>query len=180
MNDRVYNKGLDALRSPERLARLEIPRVVDLCMQNNDIASVLDIGTGSGVFAEAFGAHVAKVAGIDTNPEMIAKATEFVPGADFRLASAGELPFENKSFDLVFMGAVFHEVNDYQVAMDEAFRVAFKEVALLEWTYKEEQVGPPLNHRLQESFIFEVAGKAGFSKYESIPLNQLVLYKLYK
>ena len=52
-NDRVYNRGIERLRSPERVQRLEVERVVDLCI-NENIKSVLDIGTGSALFAEAF------------------------------------------------------------------------------------------------------------------------------
>ena len=35
---------------------LEVERVVDLCLEMSPMADLLDIGTGSGLFAEAFAA----------------------------------------------------------------------------------------------------------------------------
>ena len=74
MNERVYSSGVDKLRSAERIERLEVERVVDLCLKENGINSVLDIGTGSGVFAEGFFKRNLLVSGIDPNPEMIEAA----------------------------------------------------------------------------------------------------------
>jgi SAM-dependent methyltransferase len=71
MNERVYNRGVDPLRSPERVSRLEVNRVVDNCLMDTNISSVLDVGTGSGLFAEEFSKRGLKVAAIDPNPEMI-------------------------------------------------------------------------------------------------------------
>ena len=39
---------------PERVARLEVERVVSLCLETADFKSVLDVGVGSGLFSEAF------------------------------------------------------------------------------------------------------------------------------
>ena len=33
MNERVYNNGIERLRSEDRVGRLEIEKVVDLCLQ---------------------------------------------------------------------------------------------------------------------------------------------------
>jgi ubiquinone/menaquinone biosynthesis C-methylase UbiE len=180
MNDRVYNRGVDPLRSPERVARLEVKRVVDNCLINSNITSVLDIGTGSGLFAEEFSKRGLKVAAIDPNPEMIIATQNILPNIDIRKASAEEIPFEDNSFDLVFMGLVFHEVDDYSKTIEETFRISNKEVSLLEWEYLEQDFGPPLKHRLKSSFIEELAEKAGFKKVEIIKLTNLILYKLYK
>ena len=42
------------MRSPERLACLEVNRVVDLVNQRGDIRYIMNMGTGSGIFAEVF------------------------------------------------------------------------------------------------------------------------------
>jgi ubiquinone/menaquinone biosynthesis C-methylase UbiE len=180
MNERVYNRGVDPLRSPERVSRLEIHRVADICLTDKNITSVLDVGTGSGLFAEEFSKRGLNVAAIDPNSEMITATQNILPGIDVRKASAEEIPFENDSFDLVFMGLVFHEVDDYSKAISEAYRITKKEVSILEWEYCEQDFGPPLKHRLQSSFIKDLAEKAGFPKVEIIKLTNLVLYKLYK
>jgi len=180
MNERVYNRGIDPLRSPERVLRLEVQSVIDNCLTTKDIASVLDVGTGSGLFAEEFNKRGLKVAAIDPSPEMVAATQNFLPGLDVRKASAEEVPFENNSFDLVFMGLVFHEVDNYSQAIKEAYRIANKEVSILEWEYLEQDFGPPLKHRLKSTFIRELAELAGFKTVEVVKLTNLILYKLYK
>jgi ubiquinone/menaquinone biosynthesis C-methylase UbiE len=180
MNERVYNNGVDRLRASDRVSRLEVARVVDNCMKDKNIKSVLDVGTGSGLFAEEFSKRGLKTAAIDANPEMVAASQNLLKGIDIREASAEKIPFEDNSFDLVFMGLVLHEVNDYMQSIKELYRIASKEAAILEWEYAEEEFGPPINHRLKSSFIRDIAEKAGFSNLEIIKLTNHILYKLYK
>lgn len=108
------------------------------------------------------------------------KAQSYLPGLEIKKASAEKIPFEDNSFDLVFMGLVFHEVDDYTKALKEAYREAGKEVSLLEWDYVEAEFGPPLTHRLQSTFIETLSNTVGFNKVEVIKLKSLVLYKLIK
>lgn len=178
MNDRVYANNVEKLRSAERLERLEVKRVVDLCLETPGIKSALDVGTGSGLFAEEFYSRHITVAGVDINPEMIKTAKEYLPECEFKLSAAEAIPYKDKSFDLVFMGLVFHEVDDYYKALSEAKRIARVSAAILEWPYIKEERGPALEIRLKEEFIKELSEKAGYSKVEIFPLNQLVLYKL--
>lgn len=180
MNDRVYNGGVERLRSADRVSRLEVGRVVENCLAEGNITSVLDVGTGSGLFAEEFIKRGLNVSAIDPNPEMVAAAKEIMPGVSVSEASAENIPFENNSFHIAFMGLVLHEVNDYRKSLDELYRVALKEVSVLEWEYKVQDFGPPLEHRLKEEFVRETAKQAGFKKVEAIKLTSLVLYKLYK
>ena len=79
MNERRYNGGIDHLRSAERLQRLEVPRVVELCLQGIAAQSVLDVGVGSGVFAQEFARHGLQVAGVDIDPQMVAFSKELQP-----------------------------------------------------------------------------------------------------
>lgn len=180
MNDRVYNNGVDRLRSSERVDRLEVDRVVDLCLDHNQIKSVLDVGTGSGLFAEAFAKRNIKIAGVDLNPDMLDAAKKHLPDTKFKIAVAEDLPFEDNSFDLVFMGVLLHEVNNFTKALQEAKRVAAKQVSVLEWKYAVEDFGPPIEHRLSEEFLRQLSDNVGFSKIEVVPLNNLVLYHFIK
>jgi SAM-dependent methyltransferase len=154
MNDRVYNNGVDRLRSSERIERLEVDRVVDLCTGNTQINSVLDVGTGSGLFAEAFAKRSIKIAGVDVNPDMIDAAKKHLPDAEFKLSAAEILPFDDK-------------------------RVSAKQVSVLEWKYAVEDFGPPIEHRLKEEFLKQLSDKIGFSKMEVVPLKNLVLYHFF-
>jgi ubiquinone/menaquinone biosynthesis C-methylase UbiE len=178
VNDRVYSNKVEKLRSPERLERMEVKRVADLCLERVSVKSVLDVGTGSALFAEEFYKRKIAVAGIDLNPEMIRAAKEHLPDCEFQLSAAEDMPFNNKTFDLIFMGVVFHEVDDYNKVLSEAKRIAKISVCILEWPYKTEEIGPAIEVRLKSEFIKELADKAGFAKMEVYPLNQLVLYKL--
>jgi ubiquinone/menaquinone biosynthesis C-methylase UbiE len=178
-NDRVYNRGIERLRSPERVERLEVERVVDLCI-NENIKSVLDIGTGSALFAEAFHKKGFNISGIDSNPEMIEAAKQFAPEGIFKLAPAENIPFEDNSFDITFFGLVFHEVDDYLKALKEAFRVSTVGTFLLEWNYAKEEFGPPIEHRLKSGFIKKISKEIGYNSFEEIKLNDLTLYNLKK
>jgi len=136
MHERRFHADIARLRNPERLARLEVKRVVELVTQKGDIRRMLDIGTGSGVFAEAFIHAGFEVEGLDANPEMLAAARDLVPGARFQEGTAESLPYPDASFDLVFMGLLFHDTDDRLKAMQEAARVTCQQVAILEWPYE--------------------------------------------
>ncbi len=172
--------SIERLRSPERLERLEVERVVDLTLEGTRPHSVLDIGTGTGVFAEAFAQHGMSVTGIDVNPEMLDAARKFLPGGDFRQASAEDLPFPNETFDLAFLGLVLHETDDLLKALREAYRVSKQQVAVLEWPYAQQDFGPGIEERLRPEYVETLSRQAGFEHIKVIPLKALVLYRLEK
>jgi len=138
----------------------------------------LDVGAGSGIFAEAFSNRGLRVAGIDINPEMVNVASEFVPTAQFRIAPMESIPFEDKTFDIVFLGHVLHEADDLPRALEEAKRCAAMRVAVLEWPYKKEEMGPPIEHRLKTDTIIAFAKTAGFRHLETLPLCHMTLFLL--
>ena len=177
-HDRRYQASAEKLRAPGRLALLEIPRVVSLCRDGADIRTVLDVGTGTGVFAEAFAAASLRVTGIDPQKGLLAVAREHAPAVSFAQGVAESLPFADGTFDLVFLGHVLHETDDPARALAEARRVALKRVAVLEWPYVAEDRGPPLAHRLTPERIRELAEAAGFTRAERTELAHMHLYRL--
>jgi ubiquinone/menaquinone biosynthesis C-methylase UbiE len=177
-NERRFHGGAERLRSPDRIARLEVGRVVALSLEGLAVKTVLDVGTGAGVFAEAFLEAGASVTGNDINPELLAVARNHVPGAIFLEAPAEKIPFADGSFDLVFLGAVLHETDDPLKALQEARRVAKARVAVLEWPYREEEAGPPIHHRLKPERIEDLALKAGFKSVERAALAHMDMYRL--
>ncbi len=100
-----------------------------------------------------------------------------VPAGDFREAPAEKLPFPDQSFDLVYLGHVLHEVDDPLKTLQEAHRVARQRVVVLEWPYRAEEMGPPLEHRLQPATVLQWAAAAGFQPVESIPLTHMALFR---
>jgi ubiquinone/menaquinone biosynthesis C-methylase UbiE len=177
-HERRFHGGADRLRAPERVALLETETVTRLCVEGIEAFSVLDIGTGTGIFAEAFTARSLRVTGIDPDPDLLAIARVQVPSAAFREGVAEKLPCDDESFDLVFLGHVLHETDDPVGALVEARRVSRKRVAILEWPYRKEEMGPPLAHRLEPSRIIELANLAGFQKVEKIELQHMDFYRL--
>jgi len=181
MHERRFHRAIERLRDPERVEMLERPRVVELALSGLvDPASVLDIGTGSGLFAEEFAARGLQVAGLDANPEMLPAAQTFVPTGIFKEGIAEKLPFADGEVDLVFMGLLLHETDDPAAAVREAYRVARQRLAVLEWPYEIEDVGPGMEERLTEEKIQNWAKSAGFSVGETVRLNKLILYRFEK
>ena len=177
-HERRFHGTADRLRAADRIARLEVPRVVALSLAGLTATSVLDIGTGTGVFAEAFVAAGLAVTGIDTNADLLAVAREFAPTAQFREAPAEQIPFPDGSFDLVFLGHVLHEADDPLAALREARRVMRQRVAILEWPYRDEPQGPPLAHRLSPATVADLAARAGFQSVEALQLEHMDFYRL--
>jgi 2-polyprenyl-3-methyl-5-hydroxy-6-metoxy-1,4-benzoquinol methylase len=68
MNERTYHGGTDRLRQKERTELMEIDRVVLLSLAGISARSVLDVGTGTGLFAEAFAQKGLRVACGDIIP----------------------------------------------------------------------------------------------------------------
>jgi SAM-dependent methyltransferase len=176
MHERRFHGDVARLRNPERLAWLEVNRVIDLSLQGATLRRVLDIGTGSGIFAEAFTKAGLEAEGLDANPEMLAAARDLVPNARFQEGTAESLPYPDASFDLVFIGLLFHEADDRLKAMQDAARVAHQRVAILEWKYETQDMGPGLDERLTEKEIRELADQAGLVNLRVVPLQSLVLY----
>jgi len=178
MHEKLYDGTVERLRSPERVARLEVERVVSLCLEAANLKSVLDVGVGSGLFAEAFAQRGLEVSGVDVNPEMIVAARQFVPQGDFHESTAEKLPYPNASFDLVFFGLVLHESDEPLKVLQEAHRVSRQRVGILEWSYQDGEFGPPLSHRLNPTVIANLALQAGFTSLENIPLTHLSFFRL--
>jgi ubiquinone/menaquinone biosynthesis C-methylase UbiE len=176
-HERRFHGPADRLRTADRITRLDVPHVVTLSLAGLTAADVLDVGTGTGVFAEAFAATGLAVTGIDTNPDLLGLAREYAPAAQFREAAAEEIPFPDGSFDLVFLGHVLHEVDDPLDTLREARRVARQRVVILEWPYREEQHGPPLAHRISPATVADLAARAGLPQAEMIRLEHMDFYR---
>lgn len=177
--DKVY-RALEKLRDPTRLAFLETDRVVRLSLEGITPRGILDVGTGSGIFAEAFFRLGLAVTGVDIQEAMLEAARIYVPGAGFQLASSESLPFGDKTFDLVFLGLVLHESEHPLSALQETGRVCALRAGVLEWPYREEGFGPPLEHRIEPDHLQKMAAASGFFQIQTIPLKYLNLYLLDK
>lgn len=136
----------DPFRKEDRLGRFPPLEIAKRALEGLAAKSVLDIGTGTGVFAEAFAGLGLFAVGVDPRADRLEVARARVRGARFLEARAESLPFPDGSFDLAFFGLSLHHL-EVEKALKEAARVA-RRVAVLEWPYREEEVGPPLVRRI--------------------------------
>ncbi|MGH2728074.1 MAG: class I SAM-dependent methyltransferase [Actinomycetota bacterium] len=89
-------------------------------------ARVLDVGTGTGVAADAAGRATGDsniAVGVDMAPEMLAVARRVRPGVLLAAAQAIQLPFRDAAFDVVLANFVLQEFKRYDTAMFDLLRV---------------------------------------------------------
>lgn len=180
INDKTYIGSPDRLRRPERVDLIQPDKVVRACLNGYELRSVLDVGTGTGLFAERFAALGLEVTGVDRNPDYLEQARHLVPSARFLQKDMDELSFEPGSFDLVFMGLAFHETDRPEKVLADCRRIAGKAVCILEWPYLEEDQGPPLHHRLKPERVTALAENTGFPDIRTSRIGHMILYTLNK
>ena len=175
---RRFHGEPERLRSNKRLALLEVDRVVKLSIEGLGLGRMLDVGTGTGIFAEAFLANGFAVVGIDANSAMLEVAKRFVPEAEFMQARAEAIPYGDREFDLSFLGLLLHETDDQVQALREARRVSKSRVVVLEWPYVNDGHEPPLERRLSVARILDIAKRAGLEHVEHQGLSHTDLYRM--
>jgi ubiquinone/menaquinone biosynthesis C-methylase UbiE len=93
---------------------------------------VLDVGCGEGIVYRAMRERgwSGQWTGFDFSVEAVAFAKQASPEAEWRQASAYEIPFADKSFELVFSSQVFEHLPNPQVPLMECARVAERHLLL--------------------------------------------------
>jgi ubiquinone/menaquinone biosynthesis C-methylase UbiE len=86
-------------------------------------AAVVDVGCGSGRASAELAGRGARSVGIDPDERMITVAGKRWPAADFRVASAYELPFADGELHGYRADKVYHVLDDAARAVGEARRV---------------------------------------------------------
>lgn len=94
----------------------------------NPTDKVLDIGTGAGHTAIAFGPHVASVVALDLTPEMLEEvrrnaAAKNVTNIELKQGAAESLPFPDGEFDIVTCRLTTHHFANLTQSMREMARV---------------------------------------------------------
>jgi len=156
---------------------MEVDKVVELTLEGITPQTALDVGTGSGLFADAFSAHIPFIVAMDVNEHMLKRARELTPAVHYVQGEMEWLPYRWQGFDLIFLGHVLHETHELDHVLNELNRCATQRVAALEWPYRDEPMGPPLHHRLPPDQVIQSATRAGFDRVEAIPLSHMILYR---
>ena len=94
----------------------------------SQIASYLDLGTGTGRILELVAPRAARAVGVDLNGEMLALARARIERAllthvQVRRGDLFQLPYDDHSFDLITVHQVLHYLDDPSAAVAEAARV---------------------------------------------------------
>ncbi|MEU4088011.1 class I SAM-dependent methyltransferase [Streptomyces aureus] len=105
-----------------RLCAYTVPALLDAAGVGEG-TRVLDVGTGTGTAAVLAGERGAKVAAVDAEPDMVARAALAAPAADVRLAVLPGLPFDDDAFDAVVANFVLNHVGRPRQALTELRRV---------------------------------------------------------
>lgn len=90
---------------------------------------LLDVGIGTGNFAEKFEAKGTIVSGIDLSEVMVGKCQKLYPNYELRNGAFQAIPFPEHKFDAVVSSFCFHEVPSSQRrdACNEVYRVLREE-----------------------------------------------------
>jgi ubiquinone/menaquinone biosynthesis C-methylase UbiE len=104
-----------------------LKRVVELAQPQSQQV-VLDVATGTGHTAFAIAPFVRKVIAVDVAIEMLIEGRKLkvergISNVDFRLADVHELPFDDRSFDIVTCRRAAHHFGDVEKSLSEMKRV---------------------------------------------------------
>jgi len=95
----------------------------------------LDVGCGAGLAANIAASRGVRVSGVDAAEGLLAIARQRTPKGDFRLGDLEELPFADRSFDIVTGFNSFQFAGNPAAALAEARRVTKPggTIAILTW-----------------------------------------------
>jgi SAM-dependent methyltransferase len=133
--------------------------------------SVLDVGCGSGEFCQLAAALGARVSGIDAAKGMVVIAKRRLPEADLRVGPIEQLPWSDRSFDVVTGFNAFQFAADFVAALAEAARVTRSggRVAICNWGRVEDRELSALLEPLRE---LEPPRPPGVPPYDPPPIGE--------
>lgn len=177
-NERRFDpRSKDKLESPDRGEQFPVDAILDaagVC----GMLIVADIGAGSGYFALPMGRRVGKgkIFAVDSSAELLEvirgklaaedapKNVELVEGEDSATGLAAA------SCDLIFLSAVWHEIDDHAAAMREFSRIAAPnaKLAIVDWSPDGiRPPGPPLDHRIARADVEKTLEEGGWGVVKS-------------
>lgn len=140
----------------------------------------IEVGAGTGMFAREFAGRMdpdGVVYAVDAEPVMTKWMREHLHetgGARIEVvdARAEDLPFDDRTADLVYMINLHHELDDASAALAEAMRVLRPGgvIGIIDWKREPTPKGPPVEHRAGAERIAEDVRRAGFAKVRTVPV----------
>ncbi|MFI5733312.1 class I SAM-dependent methyltransferase [Kribbella sp. NPDC051587] len=142
----------------ERSEDVEADVIREAAIAGND--DLLDVGSGTGSFLGRLraGGHTGRLTAVDTSPAAVEAARAACGEA--HLGSATELPFEDRTFDVVAARHMLYHVDDPELAIAQARRV-LKPGARFVAT---------VNHLASTPYISEIVRAAAVSSGVELPV----------
>jgi len=108
--------------------QVKVDRMLDYVVQEvgaPDTLRFLDVGCGVGLTDKLLVSKVGSLTGIDIAQAAVERAQSEIPEADFQVFDGKQLPFEEGSFDVLFIICVLHHiaVEERQALFHEMHRV---------------------------------------------------------
>ena len=124
MNDwRSYDEVAEIYERVHAPRMLEVARALVELVELSEGRRVLDVGTGTGVAAQAASESDARVVGIDPSTGMLVVGHRERPSLIFLAANAIDLPFRDGTFDAVTGNFVLSHFRRYDTALFDLLRV---------------------------------------------------------
>ena len=146
-------------------AEMKVKWILD--HEKNTSLNILDLGCGDGATALYFQQHFPKwkVTGIDVSDKSIQQAKEkALSNAEFRVYDGEHIPYENGTFDLVFVAGVFHHVAfEYHAQLAAEIKRVMKGGARL-YFFEHNPINP-LTRYLVNTCVFDKDAKLLKSNY---------------
>jgi ubiquinone/menaquinone biosynthesis C-methylase UbiE len=164
--------NLERLNDPKRLEILDLQAVISHFRLQKDM-TLVDIGTGTGLFAEAFLKLLpeARCYALDIRHEVIEwiknnretyREGRLIP----QLMEESKTPLGDNIADFLFMITLHHELEEPVELMKECRRILKLGGKLLiaDWRKDDmESGGPPRDHRIEPSLVISHLKQAGFA-----------------
>jgi ubiquinone/menaquinone biosynthesis C-methylase UbiE len=169
--------SLHKLEAPERGEQFPVDAILDasgVCAMLN----VADVGAGSGYFTLPIARRVApgKVYAVDPSAELleVIRGKLSVGGAptniEIMVGEDSATGVAEASCDLIFLCAVWHEIDDHAAALREFSRIAAPnaKLAIVDWNPRATAPpGPPPEHRIARAEVERVLEESGWSVVKS-------------
>lgn len=143
MNDwRSYDDVAEIYERVHAPRMLEVARALVELVELSEGQRVLDVGTGTGVAAQAASESGARVIGIDPSTGMLVVGHRERPSLIFSAANAIDLPFRDGTFDAVTGNFVLSHFRRYDTALFDLLRVTKTggRIGLTSWSDKKDEL----------------------------------------
>jgi ubiquinone/menaquinone biosynthesis C-methylase UbiE len=170
----------DRLLSKDRPSSLDTHRLLSL-LPIMTYHHVADVGCGPGYITIHLGKFLfdGKVFALDVQQEMLDATQESLEAlrltnVELLLYEEAKLPLEDESLDGAVAAFVLEEAESPETLLKELHRCVKKAgwLALLEWHKSASQEGPPMEQRIEQDKLRDMAEEAGFRFRGSHALNE--------